>query len=120
VSQGVAIGAVKVIRGADEFHKLKPGDILVCPSTTPAWTPLFSVAAAVVADAGGPLSHAAIVAREYGIPAVMGCAHATNTLADGEQVEVNGTSGLVRRLSPVRDRALGPLQDTSATSASRA
>lgn len=99
VSRGVAVGAVKVVRGADEFHKLQSGDILVCSSTTPAWTPLFSVAAAVVTDVGGVLSHAAIVARECGIPAVMGCMNATNTFVDGELIEVNGTTGTVRRLT---------------------
>jgi pyruvate,water dikinase len=99
VSGGLAVGTARIIRGADDFAKLRPGDILVCLSTTPAWTPLFAIAAAVVADAGGVLSHAAIVAREYGIPAVMGCRGATRTLVDGDQIEVNGTTGLVRRLS---------------------
>jgi pyruvate,water dikinase len=100
VSHGVAVGAVRIVLGATDFPKLTAGDILVCPSTTPAWTPLFTIAGAVVADVGGVLSHAAIVAREYGIPAVMGCSDATRTLVDGEQVEVNGTTGTVRRLAP--------------------
>ncbi|WP_240463806.1 PEP-utilizing enzyme [Paenibacillus apiarius] len=86
LSQGEAEGVVKVIRGPQEFHKLKPGDILVCTNTNPAWTPLFSVAAAVVTDTGGVLSHSAIVAREYGIPAVKACGNATKVLADGERV----------------------------------
>jgi pyruvate,water dikinase len=100
VSRGLAVGGARIIRGANDFQKLAAGDILVCPSTTPAWTPLFAIAAAVVADAGGVLSHAAIVAREYGIPAVMGCSDATRTLVDGEPIEVNGTTGTVRRLPP--------------------
>jgi phosphohistidine swiveling domain-containing protein len=100
VSGGLAVGAARIVRAANDFERLRPGDILVCPSTTPAWTPLFGIAAAVVADAGGVLSHAAIVAREYGIPAVMGCSDATRTLVDGEWIEVNGTRGTVRRLSP--------------------
>jgi rifampicin phosphotransferase len=102
VSSGVAIGTARIIRGAHDFEKLMPGDILVCPSTTPAWTPLFTVAAAVVADVGGVLSHAAIVAREQRIPAVMACSDATQTIEDGEQIEVNGTTGFVRRLSRVQ------------------
>jgi pyruvate,water dikinase len=100
VSGGLAVGSARIVRGVNDFDKLMPGDVLVCPSTTPAWTPLFAVAVAVVADAGGVLSHAAIVAREYGIPAVMGCSNATRTLLDGERIEVNGTTGTVRRLSP--------------------
>ncbi|MEQ7053269.1 PEP/pyruvate-binding domain-containing protein [Paenibacillaceae sp. P-4] len=97
-SQGEAQGVVKVIRGPQEFHKLKRGDILVCANTNPAWTPLFSVAAAVVTDTGGVLSHSAIVAREYGIPAVMACENATKFLSDGDRVIVNGTTGMVQLL----------------------
>ncbi|WP_157259603.1 PEP-utilizing enzyme [Paenibacillus sp. OSY-SE] len=97
-SQGEAEGVVKLIRGPQEFNKLKPGDILVCTNTNPAWTPLFSVAAAVVTDTGGVLSHSAIVAREYGIPAVMACGNATKVLSDGDRVIVNGTTGIVHRV----------------------
>ncbi|RJP48685.1 MAG: hypothetical protein C4557_12460 [Anaerolineaceae bacterium] len=71
-SPGLAARTVKVISGPAEFDKLEAGDVLVCPYTDPAWTPLFTLACAVVSDTGGPLSHAAIVAREYGIPAVLG------------------------------------------------
>jgi pyruvate,water dikinase len=95
-SRGIATGNVKVILGPHEFGKLNAGDILVCSSTNPAWTPLFSIAAAVVAETGSALSHAAIVAREYGIPAVMACQHATQRLKDGDRVEVNGLDGKVR------------------------
>lgn len=94
-SPGIAEGTVKVITNPSEFHKLKQGDILVAPYTTPAWTPLFRLAAGVVVDTGGPLSHAAIVAREYGIPAVMGTGSATKVLRDGMRVRVDGTRGLV-------------------------
>lgn len=65
----------------------------MCPYTDPTWTPLFSLAAAVVSDTGGPLSHAAIVAREYGIPAVLGTGNGTSRLKDGERVLVNGSDG---------------------------
>jgi phosphohistidine swiveling domain-containing protein len=73
-SPGVATGPVRVVRGPHELSKLAPGDVLVAPVTNPSWTPLFSRAIAVVVDTGGSASHAAIVAREYGIPAVIGYA----------------------------------------------
>lgn len=94
-SGGTATGAVRLIRGPDEFEELRSGEILVCPYTNPSWTPLFQRAAAVVVDAGGIGSHAAIVAREYGIPAVMGTRNATALLVNGQLVTVNGHTGLV-------------------------
>jgi pyruvate,water dikinase len=94
-SGGVVTGPVAVIRGPEEFVKLNGGDVLVCPYTNPSWTPLFQRAAAVVVDAGGIGSHAAIVAREYGIPAVMGTAVGTDVLADGQVVTVDGDTGRV-------------------------
>ena len=94
-SSGSATGPVTVIRGPTEFSRLAPGDVLVCPYTNPAWTTLFQRAAAVVVDSGGPGSHAAIVAREYGIPAVMGTGIGTATLTDGQLVTVNGSTGRV-------------------------
>nr|WP_319717389.1 PEP/pyruvate-binding domain-containing protein [Nonomuraea angiospora] len=96
-SGGVTTGPVKVIREPSEFVKLESGDVLVCPYTNPSWTPLFQLASAVVVDAGGAASHAAIVAREYGIPAVMGTGRATSVLADGQPVTVNGDTGRVTR-----------------------
>ena len=96
---GVAEGPVCVIRDAWEFGKLRPGDVLVAPYTNPAWTPLFARAAAVVVDSGGPMSHAAIVAREYGIPAVMGTVDGTRRLTDGQRVRVDGARGLVFPIS---------------------
>ena len=93
-SAGRATGTARVIRSPEEFRRLQAGDILVCPYTDPTWTPLFALAAAVVADTGGPLSHAAIVAREYGIPAVLGVGHATS-LPDGATLLVDGTSGTI-------------------------
>jgi rifampicin phosphotransferase len=94
-SGGVVTGPVKVIREPAEFTKLTSGDVLVCPYTNPSWTPLFQRAAAVVVDSGGPGSHAAIVAREYGIPAIMGTAQGTTVLTDGQVVTVDGTTGRV-------------------------
>jgi pyruvate,water dikinase len=94
-SGGRATGPVRVIMGPADFGLIHSGDILVCPYTNPAWTPLFSRAAAVVVDSGGMGSHAAIVAREYGIPAVMGTAIGTTVLADGQPVTVDGDAGLI-------------------------
>lgn len=94
-SRGRAEGPVRIIRGPDEFGRLRSGDILVCPYTNPSWTPLFQRAAAVVVDMGGLGSHAAIVAREYGIPAVMGTGTGTSVLADGQRVVVDGSAGAV-------------------------
>ncbi|MHC6219324.1 PEP-utilizing enzyme [Arthrobacter sp. MMS24-S77] len=94
-SRGQASGIVRVIRGPAEFGQLRSGEILVCPYTNPSWTPLFQRAAAVVVDAGGLGSHAAIVAREYGIPAVMGTGSGTSILAAGQRVLVDGNRGVV-------------------------
>ena len=92
-SAGRATGSVRVIRGPDEFDELQPGEILVAPMTAPAWTPLFSRAAAVVTDVGSPAAHASIIAREYGIPAVVGCGDATARLRTGMRVTVDGSTG---------------------------
>src|SRR5205814_2025633 len=77
---------------------LQGGDVLVCQSSSVSWSPLCTSAAAVVTDVGGPLSHAAVVAREFGIPAVVGTSVALSTLVDGELLEVDGSAGIVRRL----------------------
>ncbi|HEX6255821.1 MAG TPA: PEP/pyruvate-binding domain-containing protein [Euzebyales bacterium] len=95
VGGGQATGPVRVIRQPAEFGTLRSGDVLVCPYTNPSWTSLFQRAAAVVVDTGGPTSHAAIVAREYGIPAVMGTGTATTSLIDGQVVTVDGDHGHV-------------------------
>jgi pyruvate,water dikinase len=99
-SGGVVTGPVAVIREPAEFSKLDSGDVLVCPYTNPSWTPLFQRAAAVVVDAGGIASHAAIVAREYGIPAIMGTAVGTGVLTDGQVVTVDGDTGRVTAAGP--------------------
>ncbi|MFF2243818.1 PEP/pyruvate-binding domain-containing protein [Arthrobacter sp. NPDC058130] len=94
-SRGTAAGAVRIILQPAEFGDLRSGEILVCPYTNPSWTPLFQRAAAVVVDTGGIGSHAAIVAREYGIPAVMGTRNGTSILTTGQRVTVDGGTGLV-------------------------
>jgi phosphohistidine swiveling domain-containing protein len=95
-SRGIARGRARVIRDERDFHLLQPGEVLVCPYSNPAWTPLFIVAAAVVSETGGAASHAAIVAREYGIPAVMSVAGALVALERGPEVVVDGECGVVR------------------------
>ena len=94
-SPGVATGPAKIVHDISEFGKLRAGDILIAPVTNPAWTPLFQRAVAVVVDKGGSASHAAIVAREYGIPAVMGTMNGTKELEDGQRIRVDGSRGLV-------------------------
>lgn len=96
-SPGVVTGTVRVVHGPEEFDKLKRGEILVAPFTNPVWTPLFAIAGGIITQVGGILSHGAIVAREYGIPAVMAVQNATALLSDGEQVTVDGSRGLVRK-----------------------
>jgi pyruvate,water dikinase len=95
-SAGVARGTARVIHSLAEAGKLQPGDVLVTVSTEPPWTPLFATASAVVTDSGGVLSHSAVVAREYRIPAVVGTGNATTTFKDGQLIEVDGNAGTVR------------------------
>jgi pyruvate,water dikinase len=94
-SRGFARGVARVARTLDEAKALQPGEILVAVTTMPAWTPLFGTAAAVVTETGGPLSHCAIVAREYGIPSVVGAAGATHAIQTGQVITVDGTTGTV-------------------------
>lgn len=95
VSGGAASGPARVIHDPNDPRGLEPGDVLVCAITDPSWTPLFLGAAAVVCDSGAVLSHAAIVARELGIPAVMSVANIT-AIADGTMLHVDGDAGTVR------------------------
>ncbi len=94
-SAGTASGPARIVRGPEDFDHVRRGDVLVCRFTDPAWTPLFGVVAAVVTEVGGPLSHAAIVAREQRIPAVVGVTDATRLLPDGSRTLVDGTAGTV-------------------------
>ncbi|HEX2088349.1 MAG TPA: PEP-utilizing enzyme [Actinomycetota bacterium] len=94
-SPGVVEGPARVVSGATDFDRVRSGDILVATTTTPAWTPLFPSLAGLVTETGGILSHAAIVAREYGLPAVVGADRATQLLTDGTMIRVNGSTGEV-------------------------
>ena len=95
-SAGRVTGVARVVRSLADADALAPGEVLVAETTAPPWTPLFGIAAAVVTDTGGTLSHSAVVAREYGIPAVVGAGDATEVIADGDVVEVDGDAGTVR------------------------
>ncbi|MGZ3639808.1 MAG: PEP-utilizing enzyme, partial [Ktedonobacterales bacterium] len=92
-------GAVRVVRGPEDFERFLPGEVLVAQVTAPAWTPLFARAAAVVTDGSSLAAHASLVAREYGIPAVVGASDATARLRDGQRVTVDGSAGLVELVS---------------------
>ena len=94
-SPGRVTATARVLRGPEDFGQMKQGDVLVAAITTPAWTPLFALAAAVVTDVGGPLSHSSIVAREYGVPAVLGTGVATHRIHSGDVITVDGSGGVV-------------------------
>jgi rifampicin phosphotransferase len=98
-SRGKVIGRARVVRTLDEAEqRLAPREILVAPATLPSWTPLFASLAGVVTGAGGVLSHAAVVAREYGFPAVVSVPGVMNAIRDGQIIEVDGDAGVVRIL----------------------
>ncbi len=94
-SGGIVTAPARVLAGAEDFAAFQPGEILVASITTPAYTPLFALAAGVVTDIGGVLSHGSIVAREYGIPAVLGTGVATKRIATGDVITVDGSAGVV-------------------------
>jgi pyruvate, water dikinase len=94
-SPGVVEGPVRIVRTVSELETVEDGEVLVCPATSPSWSPVFARAAATVSDVGGVMSHTAIVCREYGLPAVVGTGNAVATLRDGQRVRVDGTSGVV-------------------------
>ena len=101
---GIVEGAARVITSFEDFPKLQHGEILVCPYTATAWTPLFPKIKAVITDTGGMLTHAAITAREYRIPAVVGTWRATKSIKDGDLIRVDGNLGIVeilKRVNPV-------------------
>jgi phosphohistidine swiveling domain-containing protein len=94
-SAGEAEGTARVVADEQDFTRIEPGDVLIATTTTPAWTPLFPSLAALVTETGGILSHAAVVAREHGLPAVVGVADATRAVPDGARVRVDGTAGTI-------------------------
>lgn len=100
ISPGVVTGEACVIQSRADFHRMKPGGILVCASAAPAWTQLFGLAVGLVTDIGGQLAHGALVAREYGIPAVSGLNDATERIASGQQIMVDGDRGTVIIIAP--------------------
>ncbi len=97
-SPGVVEGEARVVRSVDQIGDVRDGEILVCGSTSPAWAPIFSKIKATVTDVGGVMSHAAIVAREYGLPAVVGTGRATAAIRTGQTIRVDGSEGTVTLL----------------------
>jgi len=100
-SSGVVEGPARIVKTVDEMGRLEPGDVLVCRVTNPTWAPIFQKISAAVSDIGGSMSHAAIVAREYGLPAVVGTGDATARIRDGQRVRVDGARGIVTILDQV-------------------
>jgi pyruvate,water dikinase len=94
-SPGRVEGIARVVRSVDQIADVRDGEILVCGSTSPAWAPIFSKISATVTDVGGVMSHAAIVCREYGLPAVVGTGRATSAIRTGQTIQVDGTAGVV-------------------------
>jgi pyruvate,water dikinase len=97
-SVGIARGTARVVLGPQDFGKVRPGDVIVAPSSNPSWVPLFTIAGGLLTNTGGVVCHAAVVAREFGLPAVVGLGDATTRIPDGVTVELDGTTGYVRIL----------------------
>jgi pyruvate,water dikinase len=97
-SPGIVRGRARVALGPEDFGRIQPGDIIVCPSSNPSWVPVFAIAGGLVTNTGGVICHAAVVAREFGLPAVVGVTDATELVADGRQVEIDGGRGIVHLL----------------------
>jgi phosphohistidine swiveling domain-containing protein len=95
-SAGVVRGRARIVRGPEDFARVANGDIIIAGASNPGWVQLFTIAGGFVTDTGGVLSHAAVVAREFGLPAVVGTGDATTRIADGRIVEIDGAAGLVR------------------------
>jgi pyruvate,water dikinase len=98
-SPGSVEGRARVVISPAEIPEIDAGEILVCPATAPAWAPVFGHIAAAVSDVGGTMCHAAILCREYHIPAVLGTGHATRRIKTGDLLRVDGTAGVVTILS---------------------
>jgi pyruvate,water dikinase len=97
-SAGIVRGPARLTLSQSDFGSVRPGDIIVCPSSNPSWVPVFTIAGGLVTNTGGVLSHAAVVAREFGLPAVVGVAGATTKIRDGQTLEIDGVAGTVRLL----------------------
>ncbi len=97
-SAGIVRGTARIVLGPADFGRVAAGDIVVAPSSNPSWVPLFGIAGGLLTDTGGVLSHAAVVAREFALPAVVGLGDATTRITEGATVELDGTTGLVRLL----------------------
>jgi pyruvate,water dikinase len=97
-SAGTACGVARIVLGPADFEKVRPGDVIVAPASNPSWVPLFAIAGGLLTNTGGVLSHAAVVAREFGLPAVVGLGDATARISDGATVELDGATGYVRIL----------------------
>ena len=97
-SPGLVEGVARVIFSPDQIGEIQEGEILVAPLTAPSWAPIFGKIAATVTDTGGMMSHAAIVCREYGLPAVTGTSFATSTIKTGDRIRVDGNTGVVTKL----------------------
>jgi pyruvate,water dikinase len=97
-SAGVVEGLARVITSADQLQSVEEGEILVAPITAPSWGPIFGKIKATVTDIGGMMSHAAIVCREYGLPAVTGTGRASTTIRTGQRIRVDGSAGRVEIL----------------------
>jgi rifampicin phosphotransferase len=112
-SMGTVTAPARVLGGPQDFGQMQPGDVLVASITTPAWTSLFAMASGVVTDIGGPLSHSSIVAREYGIPAVLGTAVATRRIHSGQMIKVDGDAGTVTLLDGKKPEEIAPVAKSS-------
>ena len=104
VSPGTVTGPANLIKSPAEFDQMRPGSILVCPMTNPAWTPLFAHAAGLVTDIGGIRGHGSIIAREYGIPAVVGTGNITQRIKGGQIISVDGDAGTVVLLADEEEK----------------
>jgi phosphohistidine swiveling domain-containing protein len=115
-SMGTVTAPARVLGGPQDFGQMQPGDVLVASITTPAWTSLFAMASGVVTDIGGPLSHSSIVAREYGIPAVLGTAVATRRISSGQLIRVDGDAGTVKLFDGEESQQIEPAEKGSSHS----
>ena len=113
VSPGIVTGPARVILQADADARLLPGEILVAPYTDPGWTPYFLAAAGIVVDVGGLLSHGSVVAREYGLPAVVNVGAGTRLIRTGDLVRVDGTRGCVSVLKRLAENSSAEIPQTT-------